>query len=110
MVKYFLVLFLIFLGGKANAGGFAVSVNSMVSATATTASTLVSAADPYRNYLLIQNNGTDSVILTFGKASVSSIGIIVPAGGNYEPIKGITNSVYAQSVSGSQPLVILCGY
>lgn len=87
----------------------ATNITQMVSVNATTTSTKVLNADVGRNYLIIQNNGSASVIVKFGSVQSGSEGIVIIAGGNYEPVKAITNSVYVKSASGSQALTILVG-
>ena len=78
-------------------------------ATATTTSGSVLSAQPKRNYLLIQNKGTVNVYIGIGAATTGTEGIVIPAGGNYEPFKVSGKAIFAQSASGSQPLVILEG-
>lgn len=103
-----LSLILIF-AATAIAGGFAVSIDSTTTASVTTTSALLVPADPYRNYLLIQNNGSDIIIVKAVSAQSGSEGIKIPAGGSYEPIKGIIDAIYAKSASGTQSVTVVSG-
>lgn len=108
-MKYILSVFVLLFSILGQAGGFAVSINSMVTASVTGTSTLIMPADPYRNYLLIQNLGTASIIVKFGSVQTASEGITIVGGGAYEPIKGMFDSIYAKSASGTQSAVFLSG-
>lgn len=108
-MRLFFILASLLTSAAAFAGGFSVSINSLVTASVTGTSTMVMPTDPYRNYLLIQNLGTGSVIVKFGSAQIASEGITIIGGGAYEPIKGIFDSVYMKSSTGTQSVVIMSG-
>lgn len=91
---------------RAHAGGFSVDASGLTTATVTTTSALLVAADPQRNYLIIQNNGATNVIVKFGSIQSASEGIIIPPGGNYEPFKGFRNSVFAKSASATDSVTV----
>lgn len=109
MKHFFISLFIFFSGCFAVAGGFAVNLSSMVSQDATVTSAKYLDSNPKRNYLLIQNNGSASVIIKFGSAHSGSEGIVIAAGGNYEPIKPMRESLYIKSSTGTQAVVVLEG-
>lgn len=108
-MKLILALFLL-LPSFALAGGFAVTLDSQSVVTVTGTSTQFLAANSAREYLLIQNNGTTNVIVKFGSAQTASEGVIIVAGGNYEPIKGIYDSVWMKSVSSTDSVTIVEGH
>lgn len=63
-----------------------------------------------RNYLLIQNLGATNIIAKFGSAiSSSNEGVVIVAGGNYEPIVAPGNSLYLKAASGSPTYVVIEG-
>ena len=62
-----------------------------------------------RSYLLVQNKGTDSVILKLGSVHSASEGIVIVVGGNYEPIRVPKDSVYLKATSGTQTVSIVEG-
>lgn len=73
-------------------------------------STKVLNQNPYRQYLLIQNNGAATVSLVFGAADSGGNGVIIPAsGGSYELIRPSTDSVYLNASSGSNSVIIIEG-
>ena len=77
--------------------------------TATGTSTLALPANSDRVYLLIQNQGTDSIIVNVGAAQVGSNGILIPAGGNWEALRAPLDAIYLKAVTGSQAVEILEG-
>lgn len=78
------------------------AINRQLEVTATTTSNLVIGGHVKRNYLLVVNKGTGPVLLKFVSAHTGTEGILVPAGGNYEPMRVPMDSLYIRSVSGSQ--------
>jgi hypothetical protein len=62
-----------------------------------------------RSYLLVQNKGTDSVIVKFGSVHSASEGILILPGGNYEPAKVPVDSMYLKASSGTQVVAIIEG-
>lgn len=80
--------------------------SSDVSVTTTAAKVLD--VDGQRNYLLIQNKGTDTVLVNCdGITGVDAIQIT--AGGNWEPLRVPTCSLFMKSASGSQTVHVLSG-
>lgn len=94
------------------AGGFSVDViPPQTSVSVTTTSAQVAAADPERNYVLIQNKGSASILVRFG-AAVSTAGteaVEISAGGSYEGSKGIRDSIHMKSSAGTQTVVLVLG-
>lgn len=82
---------------------------AMTAVTATTASTQVLNSDLTRNYLLIVNTGAVSVIVKFVSVQSASEGITIPAGGNYEPAKAITDAMWIKSASSTASVTLLTG-
>jgi len=76
---------------------------------ATITSTKILSRNDLRTYLLIQNVGTDTIIVKFNSVQSGSEGIQIPAGGNYEPVLTPKDSVWIESASGSQAFMILEG-
>lgn len=103
----FLLLFFICSLGFADA--VSVTISALTTASVTTTSTQIVAARPKRTYLLIQNNGTDSVIVKFKTAQSASEGVVIQAGGNYEPYKGVYDAVFMKSASGTQSVTVVEG-
>lgn len=107
MRKFFLALLLFAL--PANAGFFSFDVKSQKSVTVTTVSALVEPADEYRNYLMIQNQGTGDISITFGHAQTGTEGFILEPGASYEPLRTQRNSVFIKGVLAPQLVVVLTG-
>jgi len=88
------------------------SVNNAVY-TLTTASVstsaLVLAANSSRRYLLIQNNGSQTVYVKFGSTISGTEGIALAAGGSYEAIIPSSAAVYMKAASGTQSLTVYEG-
>lgn len=83
------------------------STFSRSSATVTTTSAMVVDKDPFREYLLIQNNGASNVLVKMDSAHSASEGIVIVPGGNYEPFVAPTNAIYLKAASGSNAVEIL---
>lgn len=62
-----------------------------------------------RTYLLIQNAGTDTVIVKIGSSISTTEGILIAAGGAYEPRLVPKQSVWLKANSGTQAVRILEG-
>ena len=97
------------LSVAAYAAGNLFTVSNQQVASVTVTSTKFLNANSKRAYLLIQNNGTQNVIVKFGSAQSATEGVIIPAMGNYEPYKVPTDSVYLLSASGTQSVQIVEG-
>lgn len=109
MKKIFLILAFL-LAAPAWALSENVYVRSEFEMGATTTSTQALGANPLRNYLLIQNKGTDTIYVKFNAAGSAGEGVMVTAGGNYEPLKPLTSSFYVRAASGTQTLTVIEGY
>jgi hypothetical protein len=103
-MKKFLVLFILLISFNSMA-----TVVSRTEGTATGTSAQAIAADSERKYFLIQNKGSETIYLKFDSAHSGTEGIVIPAGGNYEPVKAPLNSVWLKSSTGSQSYVIFHG-
>lgn len=109
-MKAFLVPVLFLLAPSlASAALVGNTLKSQLSVNLTTASTLELPANISRAYLLIQNLGTDFVLVKFGSAISSTEGIQIVPGGNYEPNSPSLSAVYMKSNSGTQPIMIIEG-
>jgi hypothetical protein len=95
----------VFMAISAHAAVF--SGHSDVAVTTTSAQAL--AANQSRKYLLIQNKGTDSILVKFGSAHSASEGILISAGGYYEPFVAPIDAVFLKASSGTQTTVVVEG-
>lgn len=78
--------------------------------SATVTSTSVKAKNTLRTYLLIQNTGALPVVVKFGSVQNSATdGIVIPAGGNYEPFLAPANSVWIRTASSTSTVIIVEG-
>lgn len=79
--------------------------------TLSTTSTKILDAKTSRNYLLIQNNDASiSVYLKFAAAhGVGEKFIVIPPGGNYEPLTVPTDAIYMKSASGVPVVTVIYG-
>jgi hypothetical protein len=59
-----------------------------------TASQLLTTGNPFRSYLLIQNKSASNIFVSFGKSADTFNGVLIEAGGNYEPFIVPVNDVY----------------
>lgn len=82
---------------------------SIVSGTATVTSTSVLAQNNLRNYLVIQNGGTNPIFVKFGSVQSGTEGIEIIGGGSYEPIEAPANSVFMRTATGSSAYTIIEG-
>lgn len=106
-MKYVFVIFLMLFGAQAAAEGVALSQQKAFTASTTSSKALD--AQKYRKYLLIQNQGSVDIYVKFRGASTSSEGIIISAGGNYEPERPPKEAVYIESASGTPTVWIVEG-
>jgi hypothetical protein len=75
--------------------------------TVSTTSTNALKQNGLRSYLIIMNTGSNTMFARFGNSNQNtSDGVPIPAGGNYEPAKAPSNSVYLISPTGSFATVI----
>lgn len=75
----------------------------------TTVSTEVLLQNTFRQYLFIQNQGTDKIWIQFRDAQTSNTGIMIPVGGSYESTLPLTQPVYVIANSGTQNVFVLEG-
>lgn len=109
MKKTIVLLVTAFITLPVFAGDFAVNADKQISFTATTTSSLALAGYNQRTYVLIINTGATSITVTFGGPQKNTEGVIIPAGGNYEPAKGVRDSIYIKSASSTDVVNILTG-
>lgn len=86
------------------------TANNQIKVSQTTVSTKVLNADNYRKYLLVINRGSSDVYLKIGSEHSSDEGVIISAGGNYEPSSVPVGSIYLKSASGTNTVNIVDGY
>lgn len=103
------LLLLFLVSSCAEAAGTSVAITSQAAVTVTTTSTLSLPANPKRHYLMVQNNGTGAVTLTFNTAQVGAEGIVIGPGGNFEPFVAPVSAVYLKSAAGTQSVTIVSG-
>lgn len=108
-MKFLCLLLGLCVSAPAFAGVFAVTINQFITTNATSTSTKVLDTDTKRNYLLIQNNGSENITVKFGQVQTGGEGVVIPPGGNYEPYKGIVDSVWIWTLNTPQAVVILGG-
>lgn len=87
--------------------GFLIDV--MANVTATTTTTKVLEGTIKRNYLMIVNNGTVAVYAKVGSAQSGNEGILIPAGGNWEPSLAPSDAIYIKSASSTSSVTLLTG-
>jgi hypothetical protein len=102
---WFLIVYLFCL--NAYAGNYSVNIYSQKNVTAGITPTILIQANQVRQYLLIQSNGSANVSVSF--ANCSNPGILIPPGGNYEPIKAEMDSICMSSVSAGQTVLVVEG-
>lgn len=79
------------------------------SITATTTSTQILPAKKTRNYLLIVNNGDDSVLVKMGSVHTSTEGVLIGPGGSWEPFTPPNGSIWIKSSATTSSVYILEG-
>jgi hypothetical protein len=78
------------------------TVPIMTAVTVGTSSQLALAANQYRGYLIIQNQGTSTCLVSFGSPITGNHGLQIAANQNYEPVEAFVKSaVYMQCGSNS---------
>jgi hypothetical protein len=78
--------------------------------TVTTSPAQITPRDSHRNYILIQNNGTVSVVIKPGSNPTSATnGIVLAAGASYAPLPALVDAWYAESASSTATLTIIEG-
>ncbi len=83
-------------------------VPKLTSVTVGTSATVALPANPYRGYLIMQNQGLSSCVVSPVTPLVSPDGLIILPGQNYEMIEAFTKSaVNAQCGPGSSRIVFL---
>lgn len=103
-----LAFLFVFFTKQSSAEVFTANVQSTV--TSTTTSTKFLDANNYRKFLLLINRGTSSVYVKMGSAHSATEGIIIPAGGNWEPTLIPVQSVYIKAAAGTNDVNIIEGY
>lgn len=99
-MKTMILSFLLIL--SLNSFGETFTANQQLTGTVSSSSS-VKVLEPYavRNYLLIMNTGSYSIYAKMGGAHVSTEGVIIPAGGNWEPFNVPVDSIYLKGASAS---------
>ncbi len=108
-MKLVIALLTMIFVNVAHAGFFTVDLAQQLSITATVTSTKVLDTSTVRNYILIQNTGSVSVIIKFGSVQSATEGIVIPAGGSYEPSRPIRQAMWIKSASSTAAVTILTG-
>jgi hypothetical protein len=108
-MKLVIILTLLFGSFAHAASGDSVKIQTQTVVTATGTSTLALAANSYRRYLLLQNNGSTTVYVKFGSAHSGSEGVWILPGGNYEPIKAPIGAIYLKTASSTDDVTIIDG-
>lgn len=88
---------------------FAIYFGAPVSVTVTGTSTMEMAANGIRQYLIIQNTGSVPVIVKFGSIQTAGEGVVIPAGGAYEPVEAPASSVWMETATGSATVTLIQG-
>jgi hypothetical protein len=84
-------------------------VTSQTSGTATTTSTQILSARQDRNYLVVINNGDEDVYLKIGSIHSGTEGILITAGGSWEPASVPIESIWIKASTGTQAYSIVEG-
>lgn len=79
------------------------------STTNVSSSVQLLAANQVRTYLVIQNSGTDPIIVKIGSTIATTEGVLIAAGGAYEPRLVPKQSVWAKATTGTQAVRVLEG-
>jgi hypothetical protein len=76
----------------------------------TATSTAIRPKNSLRTYLIIQNIGALPVVVKFGSIQDDATdGVVIPAGGNYEPFLAPANSVWIRTASSTSTVVLIEG-
>lgn len=92
-----------------NQNPYGTTVTYQADVTATVTSTQILAQRSERNYLIIQNKGSVAVLVKFGGAHSSTEGVSIPAGGNYEPYRVPSDSIFIETISSTALCAIVEG-
>ena len=85
------------------------TVQNQLTVSVTTVSTQQLPSNLSRKYLLIINNGSNSIVVKFGSVQTGTEGVLVPSGGNYEPSSVPADAVFMESASGTNTVTIIEG-
>lgn len=108
-MKFIFAILALFISLTAGATNLNNTRLSLTTASVTTSSGQVLVANPARKYLLIQNNGSASIYIKFDTTIAGTEGIVIPAGGSYEPIIAPMQAIYMKAVSGTNSVTIYEG-
>lgn len=106
-MKFLFSFFLIFAIGLPVFANTKIVTQTTASASGT--STKILDARTTRNYLLFQNNGATNIYLKFDAIHSGTEGIVVIAGGVWEPIEVPRNSIWIKAASATPSYTILEG-
>lgn len=84
-------------------------ITSQTDVTVTTVSTKRVNLNGNRRCLIIVNKGTDSIFVKPDSAHSGTEGVLIPAGGNWEPFVVPINALWIKANSGSQTVTIGVG-
>lgn len=102
-MKSMLFVFLTIFGAIA---GAQTGYNVPITQALTTSNTQVLQVNAQRTYLLIQNTGSNSIVVSFDNTNP---GLTIASGGSWEPGKAPINSVYLKSSTSTSTAVIIEG-
>lgn len=105
-MKTLLLVFLLAYSSFSFAG---FKLRTQATFTATTTSTKILNGSSYRTYLMMINNGANSVAVKVGSAHTGFEGVVIPSGGYYEPFVAPSDSIYLISTSGTSAVFVLEG-
>lgn len=100
-------LVILFLTLNCNAANFSAGFQGTYSSTTTSTMALDGVFN--RNYLLIVNTGTDTVMVKIGSVHTGTEGIPIGPNGSWEPVTSPRESIWVKSISGTNDLFILEG-
>lgn len=110
-MKLLLILAIVMTSSIVTAAGFneQFTLNQQVAVSVTGTAALVLSQSMRRGYLMVQNNGSQTVYVKLGSTISGSEGIVLIAGASYEFTTAPTDSVYMKSASGTQSVVVIEG-
>lgn len=104
MKKLFITLLLFSFAAHA-----VTNLKDHVTFSATTTSGQALSLNQYRNYLLIQNRGTADIYVKANSAHAGSEGILIVAGGSWEPLEAPIGAIFIKASTGTQSTAIVEG-
>lgn len=105
-MKFFSLVILIMFPLHVFAAG---SKHTSQELTASTTSTQVLDEHPGRCYMMVQNKGSESILVKTGSVHSGSEGVLIVAGGNWEPFSPPVGSVYIKSLATTSAITVISG-